>query len=161
MPNCTLMNMCMVYNATNNTVLVQDKINSKWAGITFPGGHVDMSASIYDSTVREVKEETGLTVSSLEQIGLIHMNNPENGDRRLIFLYRTSNFEGENISDTHEGKVYWVRISELADMRLSPNMGEYLKVFLNDSVSEAYVTPDGNGKSNFTFFPEDGVVAEK
>ncbi|MNJ46020.1 hypothetical protein D3C77_411390 [compost metagenome] len=33
---------------------------------------------IYESTIREVKEETGLMLCDLEQVGLIHMYNPEN-----------------------------------------------------------------------------------
>lgn len=151
MPSCTLMNMCMICNVTNNQVLVQDKIHPRWSGITFPGGHVDNAESIYLSTIREVKEETGLNVSNLKQVGLIHMYNPENHDRRLIFLYKTSNYEGELISETDEGKVYWVDIHELENMKLAPNMREYLKVFMNNDVIEAYITPGTNQKGNFTF----------
>lgn len=34
-----LTNMCMVYDG--NKVLVQDKLDPKWRGATFPGGHVE------------------------------------------------------------------------------------------------------------------------
>jgi 8-oxo-dGTP diphosphatase len=139
----------MIYD-NENRVLIQNKIRSKWSGITFPGGHVDDGESIYDSTIREVKEETGLTISSLEQVGLIHMFNPENQDRRIIFLYKTSHYHGEVIDETHEGKVYWVSLHELDNMQLAPNMREYLKVFLNNDISEAYITPN----SEFIFLPK-------
>ena len=43
----------------------------------FPGGHVEDGESIYASAIRETKEETGLTVSDLEQVGIIHMYTPE------------------------------------------------------------------------------------
>ena len=33
----TLFNMCMIIDKEKNKVLVQDKINSDWNGITFPG----------------------------------------------------------------------------------------------------------------------------
>lgn len=33
-------NMCMVYD-DNGNVLVQNRLNPDWPGITFPGGHVD------------------------------------------------------------------------------------------------------------------------
>ncbi len=37
-----LTNMCMIYNG--NKVLVQNKIDDDYSGITFPGGHVEKDA---------------------------------------------------------------------------------------------------------------------
>ena len=33
-------NMCMICDGLGN-VLVQDRVDPKWSGITFPGGHVE------------------------------------------------------------------------------------------------------------------------
>lgn len=45
-------------------VLVQNKIlKDHTTGITFPGGHVEANEPITDSLIREVYEETGLTIS--------------------------------------------------------------------------------------------------
>ena len=152
MSNYILMNMCMILNSSTNQVLIQDKVHPKWAGITFPGGHVENAESIYESTVRAMKEETGLDVFDLEQAGLIHMYNPENHDRRLIFLYKTSHFEGNLIDETHEGKTFWMSIYDLESMELAPHMREYLKVFTSKQINEAYVTPNANKESDFSFF---------
>lgn len=38
-------NMCMVYD-DNGNVLVQNRLNPDWPGITFPGGHVDAGESL-------------------------------------------------------------------------------------------------------------------
>lgn len=57
----TLTNMCMVYDDAGN-VLVQDKVDKKWSGLTFPGGHIEKGESFVDSVIREVFEETGLTI---------------------------------------------------------------------------------------------------
>lgn len=54
-----LTNICMIYDEKNNKVLVQDRIKS-WKGITFPGGHIEYGGGIVESTIREIKEETGL-----------------------------------------------------------------------------------------------------
>ena len=40
----TLTNMCMVYDDKGN-VLVQDKIDENWGGLTFPGRHVEKGES--------------------------------------------------------------------------------------------------------------------
>ena len=57
-----IVNMCMVYK--DGLVLVQDKVHDEWGGLTFPGGHVEKDESCTDAVIREVLEETGLTVTS-------------------------------------------------------------------------------------------------
>ena len=62
-----LTNMCMIYK--DNQILVQDRVKS-WTGVAFPGGHVELRESIVDSTIREIKEETGLDISNLKLCGI-------------------------------------------------------------------------------------------
>lgn len=64
-----LTNMCMIYD-NNGNVVVQDKINKSWGGITFPGGHIEKRESFVDSVIREVKEETGLSSKTLNYAAL-------------------------------------------------------------------------------------------
>lgn len=65
----TLTNMCMVYD-NNGNVLVQNRNNPDWPGITFPGGHVEPGEPFYDSVIREIKEETGLTIKNPQLCGV-------------------------------------------------------------------------------------------
>ena len=51
----TLFNMCMIIDKEKNKVLIQDKINSDWTGITFPGGETEYGESIVGSTIRDVQ----------------------------------------------------------------------------------------------------------
>ena len=62
-------NMCMVYD-DNGNVLVQNRLNPDWPGSTFPGGHVDAGESFTDAVIREVFEETSLTITELEMCGI-------------------------------------------------------------------------------------------
>lgn len=48
---CVLTNMCMVYDV--NRILVQDRMNPNWPGITFPGGHIEPKESFVESVIRE------------------------------------------------------------------------------------------------------------
>ena len=45
-------NMCMIYN--EDYILVQDRQNPDWSGITFPGGYVEHGESFIESVKREV-----------------------------------------------------------------------------------------------------------
>ena len=65
MNNIKLTTMCMIYK-DNGEFLVQDRIKNDWPGITFPGGKVEKDELITESCIREIKEETGLTISNLE-----------------------------------------------------------------------------------------------
>lgn len=56
-------NMCMIENEQRQ-ILVQDRQGLSWSGITFPGGHVEQKESFHDAVVREIEEETGLTISN-------------------------------------------------------------------------------------------------
>lgn len=137
MSKVTLTNMCMIYDRKNNKVLVQERIQS-WKGISFPGGHVEEGESLIDSTVREVKEETGLTISNLEPCGVIYWYNDETGEKYFVFNYRTEVFSGELLTNTHEGNNYWVDIDELASLNLSNGMKERLPMFLQKEYSEGF-----------------------
>ena len=54
-------NLCMISDGKGN-VLVEDRKDPSWPGICFPGGHVEPGEAFTDSVVREVFEETGLTI---------------------------------------------------------------------------------------------------
>lgn len=63
-----LTNMCLVYN--ESSILVQEKVGTRHpGGLVFPGGHVEEGESLRDSIIREIKEETGLTISNPRPCG--------------------------------------------------------------------------------------------
>ena len=49
----------------NGDFLVQIRTKNDWPGLTFPGGHVEDNEDIEQCAIREIKEETGLTISNL------------------------------------------------------------------------------------------------
>ncbi len=135
-----LTNMCMVYD--KERILVLDRKSKNWGGITFPGGHVEPNETFLDSVIREVKEETGLTIFEPKLCGVKDWLE-EDGSRYIALLYKTNKFEGE-LQSSYEGEVFWTDINEIFSLNLSQDMDKLLEIFLDDDKSEfLYVEEDG------------------
>lgn len=156
MPKVELTNMIMVQNPETEEVLVQKRVKY-WCGISFPGGHVDNGESIYDSAVREVKEETGLTVKNLKHCGIVHWHNTDNNDKYFVHMYKTTEYQGELLKATDEGEVFFTSLESLKNMKLAPNFHKYIPMFLNDDYSEIFcvwnekMKEEANGEPNWNF----------
>lgn len=137
----TLTNMCMVYDDKGN-VLVQNKIDENWGGLTFPGGHVEKGESFVDSVIREVYEETGLTIENPRICGTKDWPR-EDGSRYIVVFYKTNKFSG-TLKSSDEGEVKWMPLGQMKKEKMASDMDDMLKVFLQDDISEFhYVVEDG------------------
>lgn len=112
-------NLCMIYDNQGN-VLMQKRNSSHWPGVSFPGGHVEINESFVESTIREIKEETGLDIWNLELCGLKQWPT-DNGARYVVILYKTNCFKGELISSS-EGEVFWVEKAKMKDYPLADDL---------------------------------------
>ena len=129
--------------------LLQDRVKKDWRGFTLPGGHVEPGESIVDAVIREMKEETGLTVEHPKLCGVkqfpISGESGENG-RYLVFLFMADKFSGEVIS-SEEGAMHWVKKEDLGKVNLVKDFKELLEVMLDENLSEfRYVVEDGKWK---------------
>ena len=130
--NVTLTNMCMVKN--KDQVLVLDRNDPVWPGLTFPGGHVEAHEAFHDSVVREVKEETGLTISHPQLVGVKQFYD-HNDERYLVFFYIAEQFSG-TVKESDEGKLTWMSAKELKKQKLAYNFDHDLPVFFEQTISE-------------------------
>ncbi|RKN84069.1 8-oxo-dGTP diphosphatase [Paenibacillus ginsengarvi] len=137
MSKVEMTNMCMIHDRSTGKVLMQDRIKS-WKGLSFPGGHVEDGESIIDSTIREIKEETGLTIADLELCGIVNWYNDVTGDKYLVFSYRTETFSGQLLEQTEEGRLLWVDKSELPSLPLAEGLKGRLPMFLDKAYSEGF-----------------------
>ena len=126
-------NMCMIYD--ENKIVVIDRKKKGWPGVAFPGGHVELGESFTDSAIREVFEETGLTVSNLQMCGIKDWR--ENETRYVVLFYKTNKFSG-NLKSSNEGEVWWESIDNLPNLNLALDMKDMLRVFIEDDLSEFY-----------------------
>ena len=138
----TLTNMCMVYDDKGN-VLVQDRIDPKWPGITFPGGHVEPGESFVGSVIREVKEETGLDIKKPVLCGIKQWYTEEAG-RYIVLFFKTNQFSGK-VQSSDEGEIYWVPKEKLLQCKLARDMDEMYRIFESDGLTEMYYYKNEEG----------------
>ena len=136
-------NMCMVTDG--DRVLVIDRKKKDWPGITFPGGHIEKGESFVQSVIREVYEETGLTIEDPVLCGTKQFQ--EDADTRyVVFFYKATRFSGE-LTSSNEGKVFWIRRKDLTNYSLAIDMEAMVQVMESDSLSEFYYyMEDGSWK---------------
>lgn len=134
--------LCLIHK--DDQYLLQDRVKNDWRGYTLPGGHIEKDESIVDAIIREMKEETGLTILNPKLCGVKQF--PIEDGRYIVFLFSADKFTGKVIS-SEEGKMHWVRKDELSDVNLVNDFNELLQVILDDSLNEfQYVIEDNEWK---------------
>ena len=129
MSKVELTNMIMIQNPETQEVVVQRRVKY-WCGCTFPGGHVENGESIYDSAVREVKEELGITLK-LEEIELM-MSYRRKHDFVDVWLVRKDiNIEDIVMQPEEVAAVKWVTVPELENMIQAEETPQSLKIYFN------------------------------
>lgn len=128
-------NMCMVYDGQGN-ILVQDRKNPNWPGITFPGGHVEHGEAFVRSVIREVKEETGLDIEQPQLCGIKQFQDKQD-NRYVVLFYKTNKFSGQ-LCSSDEGDVFWLPRKNLNQYPLANDFEDMVKVFESDDLSEFY-----------------------
>jgi 8-oxo-dGTP diphosphatase len=135
MEQTILTNMCMV-ERDDGKILVQNRKNKDWPGITFPGGHVERDESFVDSVIREVLEETGLLVSALELCGTKQFQT-SNGVRYIVLMYKAKEFTGE-VQSSDEGEIFWIDKETLKEYELANDFEMMYEVMVSNQFTEFY-----------------------
>lgn len=121
-----------------DSYLLQDRVKKDWKRYTLPRGHVEPGESIVDAVIREMKEETGLTVENPTLCGVKQFP-MKDGDykkgRYLVFLFKADRFHGE-VASSAEGSMHWVKKDELGTVNLVNDFHELLEVMLEETLSE-------------------------
>ena len=96
------------YLMLHRTVKKNDVNKDKWIGV---GGHFEVDESPEECLLREVKEETGYTLTSYQYRGIVTFVSG-GGVTEYMSLFTADGFKGEPIP-CDEGELEWVDIEEV------------------------------------------------
>lgn len=124
--------LCYIEKDDQYLMLLRNKkrvdINKgKWIGV---GGHFEEGESPEECLVREVFEETGLTLTSYKFRGLVTFSSDQ-WQTEYMFLYTADGFEGE-LKECNEGELRWIPKSEILNLNLWEGDKEFLKILFED-----------------------------
>lgn len=131
--------LCLVTDG--DKILLQDRVKSDWQGYTLPGGHVERGESFVDAVVREMREETGLTVIEPRLVGVKQF--PIEGGRYIVFLFKADKFTGELVS-SDEGRMEWIGREDISRINAVSDLEELLRVMVSPELTEFQYTVDGD-----------------
>lgn len=134
-----LTTMCMVRNKKDG-ILIQNRKNKDWNGVTFPGGHVEKNESFVESVIREVYEETGLIIQNPKLCGIKQFQTKDD-IRYIVYLFESNKYSGK-LTSSNEGEVSWIKREDLNNYILASGFEDMVKVFEDDSLSECYYYKD-------------------
>ena len=129
--NVELTVLCLISNG--DKVLLQNRVKNDWRGYALPGGHVEPGESFVDAVIREMKEETGLTVYNPKLVGIKQF--PIDNGRYIVFLFKTAEFTG-NLQSSDEGMMEWISREDLKNVNAVDDLEELLTVMENDELTE-------------------------
>ena len=97
----------------------------KWIGV---GGHVEEGETIDQCAIREVKEETGYDVHSLECAGEVLFI--DENLKMMMYVYEINDFSGEMI-ECNEGDLKWIPIKDIYDYPMWEGDKAFLPKLIN------------------------------
>ena len=103
----------------------KEDINAgKWIGV---GGKFETGESPDDCLLREVYEETGLTLTRYQYRGIITFVYNDH-DAEYMHLFTATAFTGSLTEDCSEGRLAWVPKTEIANLTLWPGDRIFLQL---------------------------------
>ena len=116
------------YLMLHRTKKKNDVNRDKWIGV---GGHFEEGESPEDCMLREIWEETGLTVTKFRYRGIVTFVS-DRDPSEYMHLYTCTDWTGE-IKECNEGELAWIDKRELYNLTLWEGDRVFLKLLEQDT----------------------------
>ncbi len=129
----TIGSVCFIKDVDKNKILFlkrnKEPMSDMYTGV---GGKTEPDEDIYESCIREVKEETGLIVYKLKLEGVVKTILQDADSSWILFIYTANEFGGE-IIDCNEGDLEWLNRDEVDSKNLIGFIREMLSAILDEN----------------------------
>lgn len=99
----------------------------RWNGF---GGKVSQGETIEDAAKREIREEAGVEVSTLDKVGIIEFEFDGNPEILEVHVFRTEDFSGEP-TETEEMRPQWFHVSGIPFEQMWPDDIHWVPLLLD------------------------------
>ncbi len=151
-----LATLCYVKDKGKNKTLMLHRVKKendyhegKWNGL---GGKLEETETPEECVIREVREESGLTISSPRMHGFITFPVFDGKDDWYVFIFTADKFEGELI-DSSEGVLEWIPDDKITGLNLWDGDAVFMKWLNNDKFFSAkFIYENGKYVDHQVFF---------
>ncbi len=107
---------CVVPDGNGRYLMVRETKAVARGRMAMPGGMLEPDESIVDAAVREVFEETGLTVEATRLLGIFHCPHTSEDSYGVNFVYEGRPVAGEVTTSEEHPEVVWLTLAEIEDL---------------------------------------------
>jgi len=151
-----LATLCYIIDKKHNKTLMIHRVKKendyhkgKWNGL---GGKLEIGESPEDCVIREIKEESGLSIKAPKMKGFITFPLFDGKDDWHVFIFTAENFEGELI-ESREGNLAWITNDKISELNLWEGDSIFLKWLHGDKFFSAkFVYKNGKFVDYQVFF---------
>jgi 8-oxo-dGTP diphosphatase len=142
----TIGNVCFLIDQTAGNILLLERSREPMRGLlTGVGGKTDFAEDIQQSCMREIKEETGLDVKSIQLKGILKTLAEDGQSSWILFVYTCTDFTGR-LKVCEEGNLQWFDITKLDSLPLIGFIKLILpEILTGNSILEGTITHDKYG----------------
>lgn len=135
----------------HRTLKEGDENLGKYNGV---GGKIERGESVSDGIRREIREETGLLVTSMNLRGtIIWTDFGPNKEDWIAFIFIVDGFEGTPFESNDEGALSWIDIDKLDSLPMWKGDRLFLPLVFDDDPRPFYghMRYDGDDPAEWTF----------